>query len=257
VQNKALEPEQNEALRALARKIIDDQFKGKVSVAAAAKPNKISHSLLFEFLDGRRGAGMKLLNWLSARTGRGLDDLLGRPETRVEYDRDPTIPGAAIGHHRDWAAARDELISDYPGIDTAIVDGPLRAMTQSQMPERLTAAYLKPFYDAFVSASAFLRAEQRTKAALLAQQTETARLAMKAAEDEHAAEVARVREERRAKEKADRARRKQEADDAAREVGAKPPGAPLTLAEMPKAYRDAINAQKRGHRPPKKKGDGT
>lgn len=77
VRNKALTPEQNDVLRAIVRDVIDRQFGGVVSVAAQATP-KISHSLLFEFLDGRRGAGMKLLEWISARTDRGMDDLLGR-----------------------------------------------------------------------------------------------------------------------------------------------------------------------------------
>lgn len=73
----------------------------------------------------------------------------------------------------------------------------------------------------------------------LAKETETARLAMKGAEVEHAEELERQRRERA----------KPPPDDTAK------PGTMRTHAEMPKAHRDAINAQKRGHRP-KKKGGG-
>jgi hypothetical protein len=123
VHNKSLEPDQNDALRALVRELIDRDFDGKVSVAAKAEP-PISHSLLFEFLDGRRGAGVKLLNWISARTGRGIDELLGRtpPRSTVSDDGRPIYgnlppypelerqarlrPGAAIYQEQDWQAAR-------------------------------------------------------------------------------------------------------------------------------------------------------
>lgn len=60
------------------QQIVDTQFEGKISVAAKAEP-KISHSMLSEFLSGSRGAGIKLLTWISARMGnRSIDELLGR-----------------------------------------------------------------------------------------------------------------------------------------------------------------------------------
>jgi hypothetical protein len=79
VHSKALKPEQNEALRRIVRKIIDEDFEGKVSVAS--KKLGVSHSLIFEFLDGRRGLGMKALEGISNYTGRSIDELLGRRTT--------------------------------------------------------------------------------------------------------------------------------------------------------------------------------
>jgi transcriptional regulator with XRE-family HTH domain len=89
VRSKALEPEQNEALRTLVRKIIDDDFAGKVSVAA--KSLGVSHSLIFEFLDGRRGLGMKALEGLANYTGRSIDGLLGRASPEADEDDDEPL----------------------------------------------------------------------------------------------------------------------------------------------------------------------
>lgn len=71
------------------QQIVDTQFEGKISVAAKAEP-KISHSMLSEFLSGSRGAGIKLLTWISARMGnRSIDELLGRTSRPSPVSSDP------------------------------------------------------------------------------------------------------------------------------------------------------------------------
>jgi hypothetical protein len=107
VRTKALTHEQNESLREIVREVIQRDFGGKVSVAAAKDP-KISHSLLFEFLDDRRGAGMKLLEWISARTGRGIDDLLGRVVATVYAESEVPEASNAAGWDEAEREAREE-----------------------------------------------------------------------------------------------------------------------------------------------------
>jgi hypothetical protein len=105
VQTKALTPEQNEALRKVVRQIVDAQFGGKVSVAAKGPP-KISHSMLFEFLNGNRGAGLRLLEWISARTnGKSIDELLGRPPAGLRVVPNDPAPArtAALAPFRNDA----------------------------------------------------------------------------------------------------------------------------------------------------------
>lgn len=46
-------------LRAIAQRLVDERYDGKVTKAAEALG--ISHPMLLEFLAGTRGAGMKLL----------------------------------------------------------------------------------------------------------------------------------------------------------------------------------------------------
>lgn len=75
VKNKSLPHEQNERVRATILEILaGPRFQGNKS--AMAKRWGISQSMLYEFLDGNRGAGMKLLGAVSKGTGMSVDELL-------------------------------------------------------------------------------------------------------------------------------------------------------------------------------------
>jgi transcriptional regulator with XRE-family HTH domain len=80
VKNKALDPEQNEGVRRFTQRLVDLGYDGNVSAAAEALG--VSQSLLYEFLKGTRGAGMKLLEGLADVTGASLDEVMGRPPPR-------------------------------------------------------------------------------------------------------------------------------------------------------------------------------
>ena len=81
---------------------------------AAAKRIWVSQSLLQEFLYGGRGAGMKLLDAVSAYTGRSIEDLLGRsrdtPTPAREVVLDPRYPerSAAIAAVVALGATEDD-----------------------------------------------------------------------------------------------------------------------------------------------------
>ena len=95
VKNKSLPHEQNERLRATIREILaSPRFRGNTS--AMAKRWGISQSMLYEFLDGKRGAGMKLLGAASSQTGRTVDDLLNGPGPDVLPQVTTSYAGDAI-----------------------------------------------------------------------------------------------------------------------------------------------------------------
>jgi transcriptional regulator with XRE-family HTH domain len=75
VKNKSLPGDQNDRVRTTLLEILaSPRFGGNKS--AMAKRFGISQSMLYEFLDGNRGAGMKLLNAASKATGLSVDELL-------------------------------------------------------------------------------------------------------------------------------------------------------------------------------------
>lgn len=76
MRNKALGPEVNDAARSYIRDIVEKEFKGNAS--KASKEFRISQSMLYEFLDGSRGAGMKLLRGVAAYKGVAIDVVLGQ-----------------------------------------------------------------------------------------------------------------------------------------------------------------------------------
>jgi hypothetical protein len=87
MKGKSLDPERNEAARGLAKRLVATDFEGNVN--AAAKAFGVSQSMLYEFLDGKRGAGMKLLEGIATYRQCTLDEVIGRPlpePTRTELD---------------------------------------------------------------------------------------------------------------------------------------------------------------------------
>lgn len=77
MRNKAIEAERNAAARKFVEVLVKRDFGGNTSVAA--KAIGISQSLLYEFLAGTRGAGMKLLDGVSRLSGESIDVIVGRP----------------------------------------------------------------------------------------------------------------------------------------------------------------------------------
>lgn len=135
---KSLDADTNSRLRTLVRDIVDSQFEGKVSVAAQAEP-RISHSLLFEFLSGQRGGGVRLLEWISARTGRNIDDLMGRGKAAGV--------GPTLSDHKDWARAVDEAKRLYgKRLDSSLVRIAGTAI-YAGLPERLSPEFVKLVHD--------------------------------------------------------------------------------------------------------------
>jgi transcriptional regulator with XRE-family HTH domain len=106
VSNKTIGEERNSAVRAVVRGLIEKSFEG--DQAAAAKAFGVSPSLVSEFLSGKRGAGMKLLDGIAAYTGRPIDEIVRhRPaeEIRVEYDERYPNRARAIEKMRDVVSA--------------------------------------------------------------------------------------------------------------------------------------------------------
>jgi len=98
---KSLGHEANERLREIVRSFVDRDFGGNKT--AAAKRLGVSQSLVQEFLDGSRGAGVKLISAVAAYTGRPMDEVLGRapappaPARPAPPVRAPVAPAAPPG----------------------------------------------------------------------------------------------------------------------------------------------------------------
>lgn len=104
MRNKSLEPVRNAAARALVKNLVENDFAGNVS--AAAKRLSISQSLLYEFLDGKRGAGMKLLDAVSAYTHQPIDVIIGRKPQPEARSVDDALNLALAYHGEDAFAPR-------------------------------------------------------------------------------------------------------------------------------------------------------
>ena len=91
--SKSLSDGANSAARAFAKELVEREFGGNVS--AAAKKLGLAQSLVSEFLQGIRGAGMKTLEALSHHTGASIDTIIGRstaPPNELVVVRDPRYP---------------------------------------------------------------------------------------------------------------------------------------------------------------------
>jgi hypothetical protein len=94
VSTKSLDPERNKAARAFVRSLIDRDFGGLVT--AAAKRWGLSHSIVYEFLNGTRGAGIKLLDAVSRYSGVSIEEIVGgappMPHLRVVREHGAQAP---------------------------------------------------------------------------------------------------------------------------------------------------------------------
>lgn len=136
VRNKSLPLSQNEAARAFVRALVDSEFEGNTN--AAAKKLGLSQSMLYEFLDGTRGAGMKLLNAVAVHTRRTIDEVVGRPPQIAlplgdEEPAHQNIPG--------WTERCGEIAEENPGIPRWVYEqsGRIRGMA---VPDPITKQYV-------------------------------------------------------------------------------------------------------------------
>lgn len=113
---KVMTEAQVERLRDVARAIIRDDFGGNQT--ATARHLGIAQSQFSGFINGTAGASLAIVVAIADHTGRGTDDLLGRPPPRA------ATPGQMrIGSHADWARVRDEAVAHArKGIDRADVE---------------------------------------------------------------------------------------------------------------------------------------
>lgn len=83
VRSKSFKPPENLHARAFLTQFIQSRYKGNISEAARAL--RLSQPYLSSFLNGRVGAGMKLLRVLSAASKAPIDEIIGvRRSDRVE-----------------------------------------------------------------------------------------------------------------------------------------------------------------------------
>jgi len=102
---KSLSHEQNDHLRDILRKLIDDEFGGKDTRAARALG--VSQPLVSVFVKGGGGgAGPKLIQAIADYTGRSIDDLYGRPSLPL-----PTGGYQVLGQHPDYPVALAEALA--------------------------------------------------------------------------------------------------------------------------------------------------
>lgn len=96
MKNKALPHEQNENVRAALREVLVSRHANNVS--SLAKALGISQSMVHEFMNGQRGAGMKILHAAAAYTGRSVDELLSgvAPAPPIAATAVPSYEGDAI-----------------------------------------------------------------------------------------------------------------------------------------------------------------
>lgn len=146
--NKALSPEQNDHIREVLEKIIAEHD-GVVS--RAAKVLGVSHSLLFEIRDGRRGAGTKVLTALAQYTGRSVDDLMGRPA--VVMERAERHEGDELHHHPLWSSVLQEFQASAARRGERLNDDVVREMASASFSRTysvLTVTSLRRLYEALM-----------------------------------------------------------------------------------------------------------
>ena len=132
---KALEPGQNERLRALLTDIVNRDFKGNKT--HAAKGLGVSQSFVTEVMAGHRGAGNTLINALADYTGKSTDELRGRTRPRA----DDVGEGTGIGRVEGWEAAAEECVAQNPWVQPWMIRSAAR-VSGVDAPSPMTAAYV-------------------------------------------------------------------------------------------------------------------
>ena len=146
--DKALPADQTENVRALLRKLLDEDFGGVV--LRASEKLKLSRSLIKEILDGGRGAGNKTLTALSDYTGRTRDDILNG----VERDPAPR-EGDRLGDHQDFKPRMAELQQKLERRGTKpdpVILGEMRDWSGSRALPKLSVEFLLRVYEALQQA---------------------------------------------------------------------------------------------------------
>lgn len=115
---KALKGDQNDAARRYIRALMDRDFEGKQ--LRAAPHFGVTQGYLGEFINGRRGAGMKLLRGVAKYAGVPIEAILGdQPETpdpvrTFANERYPARAQAiALLVEHGWTQAEADAAADY------------------------------------------------------------------------------------------------------------------------------------------------
>lgn len=153
---KALDPKQNEELRRVVTKLIEENFDGNKT--AFAREIKVSASMVQEFLGGTRGAGARFLTALADYTGRSVDSMLGRPEPDETRQVRLHQYADAIGNHPMWAAIRERLSRFFSAL---VLDELAGLALKDGIPEYLDEAMLRRFAEGIAEGMA--RREERER----------------------------------------------------------------------------------------------
>jgi hypothetical protein len=120
--SKSLSPERNESARAFVRELVRAKFDG--NTLAAAKAFGLSDATLYDFLAGKRGAGLKLLEAVSRYSRVQIPKILGMEADTVALEIDVSVPpqlsvlagwAEAAGSARDFDEAVPEWAWDAVG----------------------------------------------------------------------------------------------------------------------------------------------
>jgi len=134
---KALEKAQNETVRAIARRIVKEQFDDNQS--AAARALGISQSMLHEFIADppKRGAGVRMLNGVASYLGWTIDEVVRgeRTLTVPSHLDDDAETAETIAFATKWLGVQQEAVDRA----MALCKGGTR-MPAKQLLEQLVAA---------------------------------------------------------------------------------------------------------------------
>lgn len=143
MRTKTMSPERADAFRETLRKLINERFDGKV--VPASKRLGLSHSIIYEVLEGTRGPGMKVIEKVAAFTGQTLDELLGLPGR--------TVLPSMLGARDDFRASRAEIETRNARavrpVPANVLDEVATFQTSSP-PERITPEYVLRLCDAVI-----------------------------------------------------------------------------------------------------------
>lgn len=103
----------HESLRRFLRAWIDQECSGMT--ARAAKRLGLSVTLVRDVVVGDRAPGLRLLVALADRTGRSIDELVGRTLPHARHD----VPPSTFGSDPRWKRAEHNARRKYPSIPRA------------------------------------------------------------------------------------------------------------------------------------------
>jgi hypothetical protein len=146
--SKALPPEWTNAARAFVTKIVERDFAGNVT--HAAKAFGISQAMLYDFLEGNRGAGINLLAGVSLQSGASFETILGR------------TMAAPLNQHPDWEQAREAGLRMHPEIPAHYFDAVGRGAAPGEPREHIDAVFVAGLAREIMSADARAAARRPT-----------------------------------------------------------------------------------------------
>lgn len=107
----ALSEQKNERARAFVRRVVDEDFRSNIT--AAARSWAVSPTLLSEFLHGKRGTGIKLLDAVAQHAQVTIEAIISG--TADAPQRAPTEdPHPSFGRMTGWPTAEERARSEAP-----------------------------------------------------------------------------------------------------------------------------------------------